>query len=193
MLIKVCLKSKWQLKICTHRRRKRGARGARPPNNLRGGANIPFGPSNNPPTCTGKTVPLNSILEFSNIISYFKMRNVIIWHCFIKNLMGTRRRYDVMCLLGISPPPFAPPPPTKNLNFGPPNILNLPTPMVLDVYFFQVNTTYSSLNVLKISVISRVHSTTEIVDIFNRRLNIFGSCRKKRVNFLFIFSVKGKH
>ena len=27
-----------------------GARGARPPNNLRGGANIPFGPPNNPPT-----------------------------------------------------------------------------------------------------------------------------------------------
>ena len=53
-----------------------GARGARPPpNNLRGGGggggNIPFGPPNNPPTCTGKTIPLNSILEFS-IISYFK-------------------------------------------------------------------------------------------------------------------------
>ena len=28
---------------------------------------------------TGKTIPLNSILEFS-IISDFKMRNVIIWH-----------------------------------------------------------------------------------------------------------------
>ena len=56
-----------------------GPGGARPPNNLRGRANIPFGPPNNPPTCTGKTIPLNSILEFS-IISYFKMRNVIIWH-----------------------------------------------------------------------------------------------------------------
>ena len=57
-----------------------GGGGGRPPNNLRGGrANIPFGPPNNPPTCTGKTIPLNSILEFS-IISYFKMRNVIIWH-----------------------------------------------------------------------------------------------------------------
>ena len=64
-----------------HRRRKGGGggRGARPPNNLRVRANIPFGPPNNPPTCTGKTIPLNSILEFS-IISYFKMRNVIIWH-----------------------------------------------------------------------------------------------------------------
>ena len=57
-----------------------GARGGQaPPDNLRGGANIPFGPPNNPPTCTGKTIPLNSILEFS-IISYFKIRNVIIWH-----------------------------------------------------------------------------------------------------------------
>ena len=78
-----------------HRRRKRGGGGGGggkggggggggqggpgPPNNLRGGANIPFGPPNNPPICTGKTIPLNSILEFS-IISYFKMRNVIIWH-----------------------------------------------------------------------------------------------------------------
>ena len=103
-------------------------------NNLRGGATYPLGPPNNPPTCTGKTIPLNSILEFS-IISYFKMRNVIIWHLFIKNLVGTRhrydvdatslhridvvtshrRRYDVMCLLGVSPPPpqilnLAPPP-----------------------------------------------------------------------------------
>ena len=37
---------------------------------------------------TGKTIPLNSILEFS-IISDFKMRNIIIWHGFIKNLVGT--------------------------------------------------------------------------------------------------------
>ena len=28
---------------------------------------------------TGKTIPFNSILEFS-IISVFKMKNVIIWH-----------------------------------------------------------------------------------------------------------------
>ena len=72
-----------------HRRRKRGGggvggggggggRGAGPPLFERGG-NIPFGPPDNPPICTGKTIPLNSILEFS-IISYFKMRNVIIWH-----------------------------------------------------------------------------------------------------------------
>ena len=88
----------------------RGARGGPgPPNNLRGGANISFAtPPNNPPTCTGKTIPLNSILKFS-IISLFKMRNVIIWHSSIKNLVGTRRRYDVMCLLGIRPPLLAPP------------------------------------------------------------------------------------
>ena len=42
----------------------------------------------------GKTIPLNYILEFS-IISDFKMRNVIIWHWFIKNLVGKWRRNDV--------------------------------------------------------------------------------------------------
>ena len=37
--------------IVFHRRRKRGGQGGPgPPNNLRGGANIPFGPPNNPPT-----------------------------------------------------------------------------------------------------------------------------------------------
>ena len=126
-----------------HRRRKRGGGGARPPSNLRGGPTYPLPPPpNNPPICTGKTIPLNSILEFS-IISYFKMRNVIIWHWLIKNLMGTRRRNDVdaTSLRRIDvvttscacwefgtpwPPqnsePCPPPPP-------PPNILNLPTPM----------------------------------------------------------------
>ena len=34
-----------------HRRRKRGGQGGPgPPNNFGGGANIPFGPPNNPPT-----------------------------------------------------------------------------------------------------------------------------------------------
>ena len=33
--------------------------------------------------------------------------------------------------------------------------------------FFEVNTKFISSNVLKISVISRVHSTSEIADIFN--------------------------
>ena len=36
-----------------------------------------------------------------------------------------------------------------------------------DIYFFEVNTKYISSNMLKISVISRVHSTSEIADIFN--------------------------
>ena len=66
--------------IIIHRRRKRGGQGGPgPPNNLRGGPTYPLAPPNNPPICTGKTIPLNSILEFS-IISYFKTRNVIIWH-----------------------------------------------------------------------------------------------------------------
>ena len=34
------------------------------------------------------------------------------------------------------------------------------------IYFFEVNTKYISSNVLKISVISRVRSTSEIADIF---------------------------
>ena len=121
---------------CLHRRRKSGGPG--PPNNLRGGANIPFGPPNNSPICTSKTIPLNSILEFS-ILSYIKMRNVIIWHWLIKNLMGTRRRNDgdatllrridvvTSCACWEFGPPLGPP---KILNLGPPNILNLPTPMV---------------------------------------------------------------
>ena len=36
-----------------------------------------------------------------------------------------------------------------------------------DIYFFEVNTKYISSNVLKILVISRVRSTSEIADIFN--------------------------
>ena len=43
---------------------------------------------------TCKSIPFNSILEFS-ILSDFKMRNVINWHWFIKNLVGTWRRNDV--------------------------------------------------------------------------------------------------
>ena len=38
---------------------------------------------------------------------------------------------------------------------------------VENIYFFEVNTKYISSNVLKISVISRVRSTSEISDIFN--------------------------
>ena len=36
-----------------------------------------------------------------------------------------------------------------------------------DIYFFEVNTKYISSNVLKISVISRVRSTSENADISN--------------------------
>ena len=38
---------------------------------------------------------------------------------------------------------------------------------IMDIYFFEMNTKYISSNVLKISVISRVRSTSEIADIFN--------------------------
>ena len=71
---------------------------------------------------TGKTISLNSIFEFS-IISDFKMRIVIIWHWFIKNLVGTWRRNDVdatslrridvittsCACWEFGPPPLAPP------------------------------------------------------------------------------------
>ena len=123
-------------------RRGGGQGGPGPPNNLRGGANIPFGPPNNPPTCTGKSIPLNSILEFS-IILYIKMRNVIIWHLFIKiywahdvEMTSMRRRYVASTSLRRHVPAgnLAPPwPPPNILNLGPPNILNLPTPMNGDV------------------------------------------------------------
>ena len=45
---------------------------------------------------------------------------------------------------------------------------------------------------LKISVISRVCSTSEIADIFNTKDEMFLVFTEKNVNFLFIFSVKGK-
>ena len=39
--------------------------------------------------------------------------------------------------------------------------------VIKDIYFSEVNTTYISSNTLKISVISRVRSTSEIADIFS--------------------------
>ena len=61
-----------------------------------------------------------------------------------------------------------------------------------DIYFFEVNTKYISSNALKISVISRVHSTSEIADI-RVKLLIFSTHEMKyiwylpkKVNFLFI-------
>ena len=53
-------------------------------------------------------------------------------------------------------------------------------------YFFEVNTKYISSNVLKISVISPVRSTSEIGDFPTHEMKYFGIYRKK-VNFLFIF------
>ena len=92
---------------------------------------------------TGKTIPLNSILEFP-ILSDYKMKNVIIWHWFIKNLVGTWRRNDVdatsLRRIDVSTTScacweFAPPP-------GPPNILNLPTPMSLTVFPLNISARY---------------------------------------------------
>ena len=77
----------------------------------------------------GKSIPLNSILEFS-IISDFEMRNVIISRRFIKNLVATWRivAIDVVTTScawwEFAPPPLCPP----NKPW-PPNILNLPTPV----------------------------------------------------------------
>ena len=62
-----------------------------------------------------------------------------------------------------------------------------------DIYFFEVNTKYISSNVLKISAISRVRSTSEIADIFNTFDEIFLVFTEKKVNFLFIFFRKGKN
>ena len=47
------------------------------------------------------------------------------------------------------------------------NLAALPVGYIEDIYFFSVNTKYISSNVLKISEISRVRSTSEIADIFN--------------------------
>ena len=56
-----------------------------------------------------------------------------------------------------------------------------------------MNTKYISSNVLKISVISRVRSTSEITDIFNTRDEIFLIFTEKKVNFLFIFFCSGEN
>ena len=70
------------------------------------------------------------------------MRNVIIWHWFIKNLVGTRRQNDVdvtslrridvittSCACWEFGPFLAPSPNILNLAPPPLNILNLPTHM----------------------------------------------------------------
>ena len=64
---------------------------------------------------------------------------------------------------------------------------------IADIYFFEVNTKYISSNVLKISVISRVRSTSEISDIFSTWDEIFLVFTKKKIKFSFIFSVQRKN
>ena len=49
-----------------------------------------------------------------------------------------------------------------------------------DIYFFEVNTKYISSSVLKISVISRVRSTSEIADIFKTWDEIYLVFTEKR-------------
>ena len=56
-----------------------------------------------------------------------------------------------------------------------------------DIYFFEVNTKYISSNVMKISVNSRVRSTSEFSDIFNTLDERFLVFTENKVNFLFIF------
>ena len=54
-----------------------------------------------------------------------------------------------------------------------------------DIYFFEVNTKYISLSVLKTSEFSRVCSTSENSDVFNSDM-IYILYLQKIVNFLFI-------
>ena len=57
-----------------------------------------------------------------------------------------------------------------------------------DIYFFEVNTKYISSNMLKISVIARV----KLLIFSTHEMKYFCYLPKQKVNFLFIFSVKGK-
>ena len=54
-------------------------------------------------------------------------------------------------------------------------------------YLFEVNTKYTSSNVMKISVNSQVRSKSELSDIFNTWDEIVLIFTEKKVNFLFIF------
>ena len=56
-----------------------------------------------------------------------------------------------------------------------------------DIYFFVVNTKYISLNVLKMSVISRAGSMSEIADIFNTFNEILLIFTDKEIFFTFYF------
>ena len=62
-----------------------------------------------------------------------------------------------------------------------------------DIYFFEANTKYMSSNVLKIPVISRLHSTGGIADIFNTIWNnFFLVFIENKINFLLTFSAYEK-
>ena len=54
-----------------------------------------------------------------------------------------------------------------------------------DIYFFEANAEYISSSVLKISVISRVHSASGISDIFNIFDENFWYLSKKVNTFIF--------
>ena len=70
--------------------------------------------------------------------------------------------------------------------------LNIKVDHIEDIYFSEVNTKYISSNVLKISLITRVCSTNEIIDIFSIQDEIFLIFTKKSKFSFFSFSVKGK-
>ena len=55
-----------------------------------------------------------------------------------------------------------------------------------DIYFFEVNTKYISSSELKTSKFSRVCSTSENLDVFKSRDEIYLVFTDKKVNFLFI-------
>ena len=71
------------------------------------------------------------------------------------------------------------------------NLAALPVGYIEDIYFFSVNTKYISSNVLKISEISRVRSTSEIADIFNTFDEIFLVFTEKS-KFSFYFFRRGE-
>ena len=60
-----------------------------------------------------------------------------------------------------------------------------------DIYFIEVNTKYILSNVLKISIISRMRSTSEIADIFKTWDEIFLVFTEKKSKFSF-FPLRGK-
>ena len=64
---------------------------------------------------------------------------------------------------------------------------------IQDIYFFEVNTKYISSNVLKISVISRVRSRSEMADIFNTCNEIVLVFTKKSKFSFYFFPLRGKN